>query len=434
MEPGSDYQEQLQRLKEMVEALRNQEVDSVIGSKHVLLLRIKETEEALTEQRGCLERLLSERTQLFEELKAKQELLVKQGELVKQDEARLLMATSFPVFILAETDQEARYTWIKNPHPDFDPTAVIGRRDDEISPCKDARLLTELKRKVLRTATVERTEFSIGLSDGRRYYDIFLRPRFDSDGKVVGLSTAAIDITQRKEMEEELRQHRDHLECLVRERTSELRDLSHRLITAQEDERNLIGNELHDQIGQHLTYTSLLLEQMARMQGLKESPELLAARGAVQDAIGKIRNLSNLLSPRLLRSSGLIVALDSLIEEYIRNTRILVGFHHEVDIDALPKELALACFRIIQESLTNIARHAKAGKVEVHLISLDNRLHLEISDDGTGFDAMKVEHSTGLTGMRERALALGGELVISSMPGQGTRITADFLLERSNGR
>ncbi len=298
MEPGSDFQEQLQRLKEMIEALRNQEVDSVIGSRHVLLLRKKETEVALTEQRNCLERLLAERTTLLEEL----------------------------------------------------------------------------------------------------------------------------------------RHHRDHLEGLVRERTRELRNLSHRLITAQEDERNLIGNELHDQIGQHLTYTTLLLDQLAHKHGLKESPELLSARGAVQDAIGNIRNLSNLLSPRLLRSSGLIVALDSLIEEYTRNTRIPVGFHHEVDLDALSKELALACFRLIQESLTNIARHAKAGRVEVSLSSTKDKLHLEISDDGVGFDIMKMEHSTGLTGMRERALALGGELVIKSTPGKGTRIAADFLLARNGNR
>jgi len=292
MDPGPDFQEQLQRLKEMIEALRNQEVDSIIGSRHVLLLRIKETEEALTEQRRCLEKLLEERTTLYEEL----------------------------------------------------------------------------------------------------------------------------------------RQHRDHLECLVRERTSELRGLSHRLITAQEDERNLIGIELHDQIGQHLTYTALLLEQMARKQ---EAPELSAARGAVQDAIGKIRNLSSLLSPRLLRSSGLIVALDSLIEEYIHNTQIPVEFYHEVDLDAIPKGLDLACFRVIQESLTNVARHAKAGRVEVKLSSSTDRLHLEIADDGIGFDILKAKHFTGLTGMRERALALGGELVINSKPGHGTRINADFFYERS---
>jgi signal transduction histidine kinase len=259
-------------------------------------------------------------------------------------------------------------------------------------------------------------------------YEIFLRPRLGTDGKLAGLSTAAIDITQRKAIEEELRQHRDHLERLVRERTRELRDLSHRLISAQENERNLIGNELHDQIGQHLTYTTLLLDQLAHKQG---SPELSAARAAVQDAIGKIRNLSSLLSPRLLRSSGLLVALDSLIEEYIRNTHIPVGFHHEAALEALPKELALACFRVIQESLTNVARHAKAGRVEVRLSSPGDRLHLEISDDGIGFDIAKTDHSTGLTGMRERALALGGELVIRSTPGQGTLVTADFLLERN---
>jgi signal transduction histidine kinase len=167
---------------------------------------------------------------------------------------------------------------------------------------------------------------------------------------------------------------------------------------------------------------------MARKQ---EAPELSAARGAVQDAIGKIRNLSSLLSPRLLRSSGLIVALDSLIEEYIHNTQIPVEFYHEVDLDAIPKGLDLACFRVIQESLTNVARHAKAGRVEVKLSSSTDRLHLEIADDGIGFDILKAKHFTGLTGMRERALALGGELVINSKPGHGTRINADFFYERS---
>jgi len=428
MESEPDFQEQLERLKEIIEALRNQEVDAIVGSRNVFLLRIKETEKALTEQRSCLEKLLAERTALLEELEAKQELLIKQGELIKQDEARFALATSFPIFTLAETDLETRYTWIHNPHPDFNPAIVIGKRDDEIFFNEDAKFLAELKRKVMRTETVEYGEFSIDLSDGRHHYDLYIRPRIGPDGKVAGLSTAAIDITQRKVMEEELRKHRDHLEGLVKERTRELQDLSHRLITAQEDERNLIGNELHDQIGQHLTYTTLLLDQMAHRQ---VSPELSAARAAVQDAIGKIRNLSSLLSPRLLRSSGLLVALDSLIEEYTRNTRIPVGFRHEVDFDALPKELALACFRVIQESLTNIARHAKAGRVELVLSSAGDRLHLEIFDDGIGFDILNIEHSTGLTGMKERALAQGGELVIQSMPGQGTRIMADFLFASS---
>jgi len=294
MDTGPDLKEQYRRLEEIIRALRNQEVDTVIGTKGIFMLRVKETEDALREQYRWLESLLAERTKLVEHLQAQQELLERQGE---------------------------------------------------------------------------------------------------------------------------------HLEQLVEERTAELRRLSHRLIDVQEKERNLIGIELHDQIGQYLTYTTLLIDQMARKH---ESQELTNARMAVQEAIGKIRNLSALLSPRLLRSDGLLIALDSFVEEYTRNTRIEVDFIHEEALHDLPNDVALACYRIIQESFTNVARHAKPGKVELRLSSRKHSVHLEVADDGAGFDPQRTEHSTGLTGMRERALALNGVLTIETGLGRGTRVSADI--------
>ena len=225
-------------------------------------------------------------------------------------------------------------------------------------------------------------------------------------------------------------QHREHLEKLVEERTAELRRLTHRLIDVQEKERNLIGSELHDQIGQYLTYTTLLIDQMGRKH---ESQELSDARAAVQEAIGMIRNLSAMLSPRLLRSDGLLIALDALVEEYERNTKIEVAFIHDEELHALPQNVALACYRIIQESFTNAARHSHASAIELRLSSRKDAVHLEVADYGVGFDPRRIDHSIGLTGMRERTVALNGELKIVTGPGKGTRIVADipFAMEGS---
>ncbi len=231
-----------------------------------------------------------------------------------------------------------------------------------------------------------------------------------------------------KEAEDQLRRQRDYLERAVAERTRELRELSHRLVDAQEKERATIGNELHDEIGQVLTYTILLIDRAAR----KPDQEILTeAKSTVQDAISKIRNLSSMLSPRLLRSVGLLQALVSLSEEFMQRTNIKVDFNHANRLEEVPEDVALASYRIIQESLTNVARHAKASEVKIRLYREPGKLRLEVADNGSGFNPKEKEHTTGLTGMRERALALGGELTIESNYGQGTRVVAELPLSET---
>jgi signal transduction histidine kinase len=222
-----------------------------------------------------------------------------------------------------------------------------------------------------------------------------------------------------------LRKERNDFEKLVVERTRELRELSHRLVDAQEKERANIGNALHDEIGQHLTYATLLIERASR----KPDPQLLGqAKSSVQDAIAKMRNLSAMLSPRLLRSAGILNAVVSMTEEYRKSTNIKVDLDHDGILEDLPQDVALAGYRIIQESLTNAARHSKATAVKVRVSRESGRLHMEVADNGIGFDFSAVEHSTGLTGMKERALARGGELTVSSKHGQGTRVVATLPL------
>jgi signal transduction histidine kinase len=138
-----------------------------------------------------------------------------------------------------------------------------------------------------------------------------------------------------------------------------------------------------------------------------------------------------MLSPLLLRSAGLLQALVSLIEEYTSRTNIKVEFDHMDGLEEVPEDVALASYRIMQESLTNVARHAKASEVKIRLYREPGKLRLEVADNGSGFNPKEKEHTTGLTGMRERALALGGELTIESNHGQGTRVVAELPLSET---
>ena len=233
------------------------------------------------------------------------------------------------------------------------------------------------------------------------------------------------DLTQQKRSEESMRQ-RENLEQVVAERTRELRDLAHRLVDAQEQERAVIGISLHDEIGQLLTYTTLLIDKAVR----KPEPDTLKeAKSTVQEAISRIRDLSSMLSPNLLRSAGLGHAVGSLVDDFTRRTRIKVDIHLSGEISSgIPEDTALACYRIVQESLTNIVRHAKATAVNVQISRLENGISIDVRDNGAGFEPEQMKKTTGLTGMRERALALGGDFNIVSSPGKGTHISAHIPL------
>jgi PAS domain S-box-containing protein len=235
------------------------------------------------------------------------------------------------------------------------------------------------------------------------------------------LTLAVTDISARKKTEEGLRVHKERLMDMIRQRTGQLSELARRLVEVQEKERSTIAKELHDEVGQLLTYAGLLIDKEAR----KPQPETMAeAKSVIQDAVSRLRNLSATLSPPLLNNAGILEALESLFEDYTRRTQIRVTFNHEVSLDGLSANLALVVYRIVQEALTNVARHASASRVNVRISPRGRRLRIQISDDGVGFNVKEIKRSTGLTGMRERALALGGEIIVNSGPGKGTKIIA----------
>ncbi len=219
------------------------------------------------------------------------------------------------------------------------------------------------------------------------------------------------------------------LEAQVEARTVELHALSLRLLRVQEQERRHIAQELHDQIGQMLTGLKLQLEAVLPEAGAAVQARLGEALVLAQDLLSRTRELTLQLRPRLLDDLGLRAAIEWHIELFQRQTGITVGLEYSLAPRRLPGELETTIFRVVQEALTNVARHSGATSAHLTLMEGANDLILEITDRGKGFDLERgrAKHdSLGLAGMAERVQLAGGVLELSSSPGKGTRVHASF--------
>jgi PAS domain S-box-containing protein len=218
----------------------------------------------------------------------------------------------------------------------------------------------------------------------------------------------------------------------VRAGRERLRALSRRQLDVHESERRLLARELHDEVGQLLTGLKLTLDMVAGEASDTGQSLLRESQDLVGELIGHVRELSLNLRPALLDDLGLLPALLWQFERYTAHTRVRVDFEH-AGLEGRPcrPEVETAAYRIVQEALTNVARHAEASEVQVRLWVEGGRLLLRIEDQGRGFEptiTLDPEESSGLAGMYERAMLLGGRLRIESSPGAGTRIQAELPL------
>jgi len=214
----------------------------------------------------------------------------------------------------------------------------------------------------------------------------------------------------------------------LREAHRRLQALSVRLLQVEETERRRIARELHDGVGQLLTAVKLRLDGLA-----PSSPEYGARRkecvAAIDDALEQVRRMSRDLRPSQLDDLGLVAALRSHLDQQAGDAGFIAHFVQERVPQGLAPEIETACFRIAQEALTNIARHARAKEVWVTLTATEAELRLEVRDNGQGFDVATARvgavagGSMGLLSMEERATLAGGRLVLDSAPGRETRLT-----------
>jgi PAS domain S-box-containing protein len=236
------------------------------------------------------------------------------------------------------------------------------------------------------------------------------------NGGPVGVQGSLHDISERKKAHEASRTY------------------SRRLLEAQEAERRRISLELHDQVGQILTAVKMNLHALRKAY---DSPEILTSiednLNVIDEAVDQVRDLSVDLRPLLLDDFGLVVAVRWYLDRQAKNSGVAVEFTSQSlsDDDRFLPELETACFRIVQEGVTNIIRHARATRLSVQLATTGSELVLVIGDNGSGFDVKEMRSASGaptlgLRGMEERAQAVGGTLTIDSAQGLGTQICASF--------
>ena len=201
----------------------------------------------------------------------------------------------------------------------------------------------------------------------------------------------------------------------------ERRDSARRALAAQEGERARIARELHDEIGQALTAVVLQLERAARHARPPVRSEVEEAREAVRDSLEEVREIARRLRPEALDDLGLASALAALTLDVSRRTGLRIERRIAPGLPSLTPEEELVVYRVAQEGLTNVARHARATDARVALDCHDGRIALEVADDGAGFDPGR-DAGAGLRGMRERALLVSADLAVDSQHGDGTTV------------
>lgn len=224
---------------------------------------------------------------------------------------------------------------------------------------------------------------------------------------------------------DELRRESDRLLQGVAAMQERFRRLARAVWRVEENERQRLARELHDNLGQQLTALRLRLERLPA--GADRDAAIDIAGRAIEDA----RTMSRLLRPPVLDDLGLDAALHWLARQIAENAGLPVRVSGSLD-RRLDSQSETVLFRIAQEALTNVVKHAGATRAELHFRRVGDRVELRIRDNGRGFDAAAAESGVGLPGMRDRAELFGGELVVSSAPGGGTAVSATIPLERES--
>ena len=252
-------------------------------------------------------------------------------------------------------------------------------------------------------------------------------PLIDKKGSITGYIGTIADVTEIKQALELLKQSHEALN----ERTEQLRELSTHLQKIREDERRKIAHEIHDELGQQLTGLKMDIAWLKKK--LKPEDPLIENKFddtiiLIEATVRSIRRIVTELRPSVIDDLGLNAALEWQANDFAERAGIKIKYKNTFDDLNTDSNISIGLFRILQESLTNIAKHARAKKVIVDISKVKDMLQLTVQDDGVGFDtAVKGTDLTfGLLGIKERTYMMKGDFLIYSQPGKGTKITVSI--------
>jgi PAS domain S-box-containing protein len=377
------------------------------GSKRWLISRGEPRRDAsgsITHLRGTVQDI-TERKRTEEALRASEERF------------RLFMNNSPTVAWVK--DEQGRYVYISGAYEkriDVRLEDQRGKTDFELYPHAIAEQFRKNDQAALHAGhPIEVIEESLSPQGKTWYWLSYKFPFHDASGRVF-VAGIGSDITERLRMEKDLQ---DSLE--------QLRALAARLQTIREEERKRVAREIHDQLGQALTAIKIDLSALVRelpASAARQSKRTSSVLQLVDETIRSVRRISTELRPGILDDLGLVAAIEWAGEDFEARTGTTCLLDLPQEDIAVDPDRATAIFRIFQETLTNVARHAGASKVDVRMARADGDLTLEVHDNGKGItgDKLSSRESLGILGMRERAMLLGGELTISGPPGNGTTV------------
>jgi PAS domain S-box-containing protein len=317
---------------------------------------------------------------------------------------------------------------------------LIGKTLAEYVPNpEEAEAIRNNDRRVMESRCTQRFEQRITIDGVARTQLATKTPRFDAAGNVIGLIGISTDITDRKKAEQALEMANEALAATVAEKTAGLTELTQHLMRIAEDEKAKLAAELHDELGSLVT--AIVLDAELVLKDLPAtSPKLVERQKAIIELARRAAQLKRRiiegLRPLLLEQFGLVPALRDHLRQWKATTGIAPKEYFREDLVGLDQDAALALYRVAQESLTNIARHARAKHVLVKLDQTAAGIVLVIEDDGIGIARETLQRPTshGIFGMRQRIAGFSGTLTVEpGAKGKGTRITVHLPLDRETG-
>ena len=319
---------------------------------------------------------------------------------LRLSEERFRVALKNSPLMVFNQDTDLRYTWVHNEAVMQAGKEMIGRTDVDIFPTEEADRLTQIKARVLVTGTGLRQEVARTIGQ-KHIYDLTVEPVREPSGAITGITGAAMEITERKRLEEEILQ-------------------------IGEMEQRRIGQDLHDGICQHLTGIELKCQTLAEILGKKARPQAAQAEaiaGHVRDVLSQIRSLARGLSPFILEAEGLLSAFRELAASTEKLFNVKCNFSSDGTAFVFDKVVATHLYRIAQEAVTNAVKHGRASSVEIKLSHTNGKTLLAVNDNGVGFKHSTSSHTgMGLRTMQYRAGIIGAALLVQSQATGGTRV------------
>ncbi len=324
---------------------------------------------------------------------------------LRLSEERFRVALKNSPIMVFNQDTRLRYTWVHNQAVVQAGRDMLGRTDGELFAAAEADRLTQIKARVLLTGTGLRQEICRVAGGEKHFYDLTVEPVRDAQGQIRGITGAAMEVTERKRLEEEILQ-------------------------ISEMEQRRIGQDLHDGICQHLAGIELKSQSLA--QTLEKKAKAQAAQAEqiarhVRDVLGQTRSLARGLSPFILEAEGWVSALRELAAHTQKLFNVKCHFRNDRPVAIADPAMATHLYRIAQEAVTNAIKHGKASAVEISLTHANDKMVLAISDNGIGFKSpARPGTGMGLRTMQYRAGRIGAALLVQTPPEGGTRIVCFF--------